>query len=332
MQAPDAPFTGASSSLAPGVFGALDLVQLSARAKEGKSQASFDALLLELERVKRHGFLQSELDRAKANLLRALEHAVSAEATADPYRTAANLANHFLTGNVVTSAESDLSLGTRLLGEMTVAALNARVASWYGTQQQVLLVSGPSREALPEKSSLLGALSAVAARPVDPPKEQGAEVPLLAASPTPGSITKEEQIAEVGLTVWTLSNGARVVLKPTDFEDDEILSKAISFGGNAVASADEFQTARFATNVVLASGLGALDRQALQQTLTGKMASAWPWMDEQSEGIRGKASPEDVETLFQLIHLYATAPRRDPGAFEAFRQALREGVGPRFPS
>ena len=323
---PSAPFTGAGSMLSPGAFGCLDLVQLSARAKESKVQLSLETLLRELERVKRHGFVDTEVSRVKSNVARNLERAVLTASTRDPASIAQSLAHQYLTGNVVTDAEFDAQLGTRLLQEITKAELDATVAAWFTASEELLIASGAARDALPEQSSLLAALSAAPKQPVEAYRDEVVEEPLLATLPAPGRIVKEELVPEIGVTVWTLSNGARVVLKPTDFKDDQILGQAISFGGDALASANDFSSARLAANIVLSSGVGAHSRQALSKALTGTVASAQPWIDENSEGIRSSAAPKDVEAMFQLIHLYVTAPRRDEAAFEAFRGALAEGL------
>jgi zinc protease len=323
---PVAPFAGASSGVAPSTFGCLDLVQVNARAKQGQALASLDLLLAELERVKRHGFIEAEVERTKGDLARVLDRAVEAEATTEARAIAQSLANQFVTGDVVTSAEYDQAIGKQLIADISGAELGARAAAWFEGSERLVIVSGAARDALPEAAQLDAALHAAAGKPVEPYRDEVAKAPLMAQLPAPGRIVKEEQVVEVGLSVWTLSNGARVVLKPTDFKDDQILMQASSFGGNALASAADLQSARFAPDIVLASGVGALDRQALGKALSGKVASARPFIDEQSEGISASSSPRDAETMFQLVHLYATAPRRDEAAFEALRAALRESL------
>jgi len=321
---PAAPFTAAGSGVASSTFGCLDLVQVTARAKEGKALASLDVLLEELERVKRHGFIDAEVERSKSDLARSLDRAIEGEATVEPRTVAQGLANQFITGTVATSAEFDKALGTRLSAEISGSELGARAVAWFRDDERIVIVSGAARDALPEVAQLSAALDASVQSPIEPYRDDVATVPLMPVLPAPGRIVKDEQVAEVGLSVWTLSNGARVVLKPTDFKDDQIVMRAISFGGNALATSADLPSARFAPEIVMASGIGTLDRQALGKALSGKVVSARPWIDEQSEGISASASPKDVETMLQLVHLYATAPRRDEGAFEAFRGAVRE--------
>jgi len=321
---PLAPFTDASSELAPSVLGRLDLIQVSARAKENQLQKSLDVLLDEIERVRRHGFSKSELLRSKEQYVRFLDHFVAAQDTVDRDAISAGLANHFVTGNVVTAADFQKKLGLRLLKQISVSEVNATAVSWFSQTEELLLACGATRDRMPEQASLLAARDAAAKHTLEPYHDQVAPAALMPALPTPGSVVKEEHIAEIDVTVWTLSNGARVVLKPTDFKQDQIIEQSISFGGNARVSAADFPSARVAHEVVAASGLGALDRQLLGRVLTGKVVSAFPWIDEQDEGIHASAAPKDAETMFQLIHLFATEPRRDERAFEAYRAALRE--------
>jgi len=321
---PAAPFLGASSTLAPGIFGRLDLYQVSAHVKGAQVNASLDVLLDEIERVRRHGFVAAELERTKAEYARFLEQAVAAQATVAGTAIASALANHFVTGNVVTAPELQKTLGTRYLAEASPADVSAVMKAWLAGSEQLLLVSGPSREALPDKRTLLASFATLKDRKLDPYLEDSGPAALLDPLPTPGKIVKEAYIEEVGVTVWNLSNGAVVVLKPTDFKSDQILEQSISFGGNARVPAADYPSVRVAHEIVAASGLGAFDRQTLNKRLAGKVVSAYPRIDEQSQGIVASASPRDAETMLQLIYLFATAPRRDEVAFEKYRAALRE--------
>jgi zinc protease len=118
-----------------------------------------------------------------------------------------------------------------------------------------------------------------------------------------------------GVTEWELANGVKVVLKPTTFKQDEIIFRATSPGGTSLASDADYVPASTATQVVLAGGLGKLNSADLRKVLTGKIASATPFIGELDEGLSGSASPKDLETLFQLIYMRFTQPRADPSAF-----------------
>jgi zinc protease len=144
--------------------------------------------------------------------------------------------------------------------------------------------------------------------------------------PAPGRIVSETKAAEVGVTEWRLSNGARVVLKPTDFREDEILMAARSPGGLSTVADADFLYGVTATAAAQVGGVGQLSVVDLGKRLAGKAASVGTYVDELGEGVSGYARPRDAETLFQLVYLYFTQPRRDSVAWEAYRERARESL------
>jgi zinc protease len=325
-ESPSAPFTGAGSQYVPNRGGQVALLGVSAQAKEGKLPASLDALLLEVERVKRHGFTSGELERTAREVTRSLEHRVAGQDTAEARAVANALADGFITGEVDTSPKYDQDFFARVLATTSLEDINRAAVEVLSTGEPVVIASGASRDAMPERSALLAALTSAAQQPVTAYQDKVAQARLMATLPEPGRVLREEHIGEIDTTVWTLSNGAVVVLKPTDFKKDEIIEQSISFGGTALVPPSGFSSARFANDIVAASGVGSFDRQALRKVLSGKQAGAFPWIGEQDEGIRAHSAPEDVETMLQLMHLYATAPRRDDAAFETYRATVRENL------
>ena len=142
-----------------------------------------------------------------------------------------------------------------------------------------------------------------------------ANAALLETPPAPSPVVKTVTRDAIGITEWELANGVKVVLKPTTFKQDEIVFRAISPGGTSLASDADYVPASTATQVVTAGGLGTFSSADLRKVLTGKIASAAPFIGELEEGLSGSASPKDLETLFQLIYLRFTAPRADPVIF-----------------
>ena len=157
---------------------------------------------------------------------------------------------------------------------------------------------------------------------MEPYADEVGDVPLLTALPTPGSITHEEQIESIDAQKWTLSNGITVIAKQTDFRDDEVLFRAFSPGGHSLVSDDDFVSAEYAAELISGSGVGPHDNVTLEKLLAGKLVSVSPYISELFEGFRGNASPEDMETLFQLIWLYATEPRLDTAYFSRIESQL----------
>ena len=158
---------------------------------------------------------------------------------------------------------------------------------------------------------------------VDPYVDSFDDVPLLATVPTSGSITEEERIESIDAVRWTLSNGITVIAKQTDFRNDEVVFGAYSPGGHSLVADTDHFSALYAAVLVGGSGAGPHDNVTLDKLLAGKQVSVSPYIRELFEGFSGSASPEDMETLFQLITLYATEPRLDPVFFERYQSALR---------
>jgi zinc protease len=318
QQRPEAPFTF-SFSYTNQMGRAVDVFNLFAGAKPDQAEAAVKTLLVELERVRRHGFLDVELARINAEHLRSLEQQLAEADTVDGGEYAFGLVTQFLEGRTMIGAAAELALAKRMLPTITLAEVNARAQAWASRKDRVISAAGASRDAMPSEPALLATAAAVSTVAIDPWQEASLGAALMAKAPVPGTIVKREDIAEIGVKVWTLSNGARVVLKPTTFKNDEVLFEAFSPGGTSLAPAKRFGSAEFAASIVAQSGVGDHDAVALRKLLNGKVVRVEPFIGELEEGMRGSASPQDLETLLSLVHLYFTAPRTDAQAFEAWK-------------
>lgn len=303
----------------------LEAFVLNASVPDGGAEAGLRALLTEVRRAERHGFTASELAREKTGTLRRAEQRYAERAKQTSSGFAGEYASHFLYGGVPTSAETDYALVRRLLPEIDTAEVNAVARGWAQQGNRVVLVSAPAKAgiAVPTEATLTAVVREVAGAPLTAYAETVSDAPLLDSPPTPGRVVSHRRIPEIGVTEWTLANGVRVVLKPTDFRDDEILLAARSPGGSSLVSDARYTDARFATAAVQTAGVGRWDPIELGKRLAGKAASVGVDLGELHEGVSGVASPRDAETLFQLVHLYFTAPRRDTVAWEAYRDRAR---------
>ena len=133
----------------------------------------------------------------------------------------------------------------------------------------------------------------------------------------------ESSIEELGVTEWRLANGVRVLLRPTDFKNDEILFTAFAPGGNSLAADDDDIAALTADSVIVEGGVGPFDLTTLDKLLADKIVDVRPYISELEQGLSGGASPRDLELMFQLIHLYMTAPRADEQAFASVVERYR---------
>jgi len=324
---PDAPFLDVGSyqgaSLRP-----LETLVLSASVAEGGAERGLAALTTEMERAARHGFTAAELEREKTELLRMWEQIYAERAKTSSGQFAGQYADHFLRGGRLRPVEDEYEMQRVLIPLVTLDEVNGAARRFAAHRDRVVLVSGPAREGLapPTEARLAFVADSAAHAEVAAYTETLSDAPLLADAPAPGHIVGEDSLAEIGVLRWTLSNGARVVLKATDFKDDEILFAATSPGGLSLIPDSAYRYGRTATAAVQLGGVGGLSLTDLQKRLAGKAASVGPSVSELSEGMNGFAAPRDVETLFQLVHLYFTRPRRDTTAWEAYLQRGREAL------
>jgi zinc protease len=321
---PDAPFLGAGSSRG-GLVRSADVYALGAVVAEGQVERGLEALLTEAERVERHGFTASELERAKLNLLRTLERGWAERERTNSAAYASEYVSHFLQAGPIPGIEFEYTAAQMLLPGVALAEVNAVARAWITEENRVVLVSAPEKPgvALPGESELRRVLARVESAEVSAYEDLVPAAALVAEVPTPAGIVSEVRRDDIGVLEWRLENGVTVLLKPTDFRDDEIVLSAYSPGGLSLAADDALGSARFAAEIVQSSGVGAFSRSELQRALAGKAVSLSPYLGELEEGMSGVASPRDLETLFQLVHLYFTQPRFDADAAEAFRDQLR---------
>jgi zinc protease len=324
MQKPDAPFLGAGSSYG-NMIRTKSIYSLGAAAHAGGVERALEAVLTEGERVARHGFTASELEREKINLLRGYERAYAERDKTESAALAMEYVGAFLTDEPIPGIEMEYQLVQALLPGITVDELNALARRWMKADSRVVLVTAPQneRDRLPAESALLGVFDRVAARQIEPYIDVVANVPLIENAPAPGRIVATREVPGVDATLLELSNGAKVYLKPTTFKDDEIVMSAYSPGGLSLISDADYASGQFAAQLIAISGLGSMDQIQLQKALAGKAANVSSGPGEFSEGISGRASPRDLETMLQLVHLRFTAPRSDTTAFQSFVMRYR---------
>jgi zinc protease len=318
-QKPDAPFIMAVTGRGPFLARTKDVAYLTALAKEDAVELGLRALLVEAERVARFGFTETELARQKASILRFYEQATLEKENAESPAKAAEYIRNFLQGETLPSIEDEYALHQRFVPGITLAEINKLAREWFpnSVQNRLVVLTAPQKAglAIPDEAKL----AAIIKEPL--PAELKAYVDtigsatLLASLPAPGKIVNTTKNEKAGLTIWELSNGVKVVLKPTTFQADEILFRASSPGGTSLASDADYVPASTATQLIAAGGLGKFNVIDLGKMLSGKVASASAYITELEEGLNGHSSRKDLETMFQLIFLRFTQPRADANVF-----------------
>ncbi len=299
-----------------------------AQVDEDGVERGLATMLEEMQRILRYGFTATELEREKANLLRGMESAYLERDQRPSVIFAQEYVRHFVENEPVPGIEAEYRLHQELLPEITLEDVNRLAEPWVTLESTVAMVSGSDAVASgPEvEQALLATLHGAAGLEVAPYEDVASDVPLMAELPEPGSITAEEPIAAVDAVRWRLSNGVTVIAKQTDFRNDEVLLTATSPGGTSLVADSDYIAAITADNIVEGSGAGVHDRVALEKLLAGNTATAEPYVGSLFEGFSGSASPEDLETMFQLITLYATEPRLDPTFYASYSSRLRSNI------
>jgi zinc protease len=315
-QKPDAPFLRAFTGRGRFVR-AKEISMVGALVKEDGIERGLDGLFVESERVTRYGFTPPELERQKQSFLRSWEQLLAEKDKQESNVFVEEYTRHFLQDEPAPGIEGEYKLVQQFLPGIALEEVDRVGREWLTPKNRVVLVSAPEKEGLtiPTAEKLLAVLNQVSTKEIAPYVDTTASKPLLPAEPTPGKIVKTSSLPEMNITEWDLSNGARVIFKPTDFKADEIVMRAYSPGGTSLAKDEDYVPSSTASMVVPAGGVGEFSAVDLRKALSGKVANVRPIIGEIEEGLAGSASPKDLETLFQLIYLTFTAPRCDPVIF-----------------
>ena len=313
---PDAPFLAAETERRL-LVRTEESTSLVAMVQQGGVERALTAMFTEIDRVARFGFTATELSRTKLNLQRALQRAVVEKDKSPSGPLADEFVRNFVHGEPIPGIVYEFGLNQRFLPEITLAEVNGLAREWMPDRNRVVVITAPDKDraSLPTDAKLAAVIKAASGAPLTAYVDTVSTQPLLATLPSPGTIAATTATEALGITEWRLSNGVRVVLKPTTFKQDEILFRAVSPGGTSLASDQDFVAAETADQVIAQGGLGALGRTDLNKILAGASVSVRAEIGETEEGVAGGASRKDLETMFQLVYLTFTAPRADPVAF-----------------
>ena len=302
-QTADPPYLWARAGRSPFVQ-PLDILTFSAWVEEDGIERGLAAMLEEIQRIRQHGFTDGELAREKANLLSSVENLYRQRDQTSSPDLVDSYVDHFIRGTPVPGIEAEWELYQDLLPQILLSEFDGLAESWAQPGDTALLVVRPEETSASTDEELAAAvlsqLEAANTLEVDAYADVLDDVPLLAVLPTPGSITVEEPIESIDALSWTLSNGITVIAKQTDFRNDELVFGAFSPGGHSLVADEDHVSALYADELVSGSGVGPHDNVTLDKLLAGMRVSVSPYIGELFEGFRGNASPEDIETLFQL--------------------------------
>ena len=298
-----------------------DAFQVMVVAKDGQEKQAFNAMLTEVQRLKKHGFLDTELERAKKELLAYYEKLYNERTNTKNANYVQEYIGHFLELEPIPSIEWEYERAPQYFNDsISLLVINQTLQNYITSNNIVVDISGPEKQKaqLPDKSMVLSSLNTIANTEVTPYSETTVNKTLLQKKLKAGSLVSEKAMESLQANELLLSNGIRIITKETTLKNDEILVACFSEGGySLVKKVTDLPSAFFATNIVENNGLGAFSKIELSKHLAGKIATISPYISTYSEGFSGSSSVKDLETLLQLIHLYFSSPRKDDDAFDA---------------
>jgi zinc protease len=319
-QLPTPPFMGAASTLGK-LTPRYKAYSASATVGAAGAEPAIEAMVVENERARRFGFSAAELDRAKKNLLRVYERAWNERDKTDSGVYVAEYTRNFLQGETIPGIAAEYRYVSELVPGLTLQEMNAYARSTIPANSGKLVIYTGSSKAdapTPTGTQLLAYADAARTAVINPREEKTIGTKLIAEPPAPGNIVDESVDATLGLTRLTLSNGVKVILKPTDFRNDQVLMSASRYGGQALFDDKDIFNARYANSIVATMGLGAYSPVEVQKVLAGKAAAVNVGLSGYNDVVTGVAGATDVETMFQMLWLKFNGVRRDEDLYTSF--------------
>ena len=303
-----------------------DAFELSGVLKEGKVIEAIQLLVGEVERVRANGITIDELKRGKAEMLSYAENDYNDRSNRRNGEFVEQCVQNFLEETPIIEPEKELEMVRKLDKTVTIDDVNALAKTIITNQNQVVTMFGPDKNTfkMPTNSSIENAILKAQKQHYTPYKTQNTLTErLITKLPKPGSI-RSERTYKYGYTEFTLSNGLKVYVRPTNFEPDEVNLKIFSLGGKNIYPDSEMPNLTYLMAGATIGGVGQYNDLTLEKMLAGKTATVTPFIDNDTRGMSGTSNVKDTKTLLELVYLYFTQPRKDPQAFKNLMEQQQE--------
>lgn len=328
MQQPGTPFIGASvDNGAYFVSKTKDAFTASVGCRESDISGGIEAMLREVFRVKQNGFTATEYERAKADYTLNVENVYNERANQKSKNFVNVCVRNFLDNNPMASIEQNVEIYRKLVPSVTLQEVNEMANRLISDSNVVMTLTVPDKQGLniPTETELQDIYNKVKAEKLEQYQDKTDNEPLIKIQPLPGRIVKEKTNDKMGTTEMTLSNGARVIIKRTDFKADQIDMKAVSRGGSSLLS-DSIIVDIKNLGVANVGGVSSFSVPTLQKKLAGKSVSAVANISLTKESVNANCTPKDIKTMMQLVYLTFTSPRKDLNAFTSYKRRLKESL------
>lgn len=329
-QKPEAPFMYAGSEYGSFIGRSMDAYTLYIGAKENQIEKSLEVVLTENERVRQFGFTPTELEREKKDILSNFEKMAKESDKTESRSYADEFIRNFLEKESIPGIQKEFAIVKEFLPGISLEEINKLGKAWITDNNIVGLITAQEKEGIkvPTGEQVKDIIKSIKTKKIEAYVDKVSDVPLVALIPAGTKVSKRTDDEKFGYTLLTFGNGVKMVLKPTDFKNDEIVFSAFSPGGNSLYPDGDIMSATLATSIVTQSGLGDYDFIGLQKKLSGNTAKLNPYISDLREGVNGNCSPKDLETMLQLNYLYFTRIRRDESAFNAYISRFRNQIKP----
>ena len=316
----DPPFMYAGAWVANGFIRTKDMMVVYAASPEDKMIEGFSTLVREIERVIKHGFIDQELDRVKSKIKSDLNKRLNEKDKTESRHYKFAYKDHYLKNKPYIAIDDEVTLFDEYVDSISRDDVNESAFKSFTSANKVLDIDLPEKESVikPTEDDVISIYNSVLNEEISPYTEEVLADEIFNKEVIEGSIISENYIDEIDIKELILSNGMKVIIKQTDFKNDEILFDSFSFGGHSIVSDDKFISANEASDIISRSGLGPFNQIQLEKFLSDKNVSVSPYIKEISEGIKGKSTIADQEFMFKMIHLYFTEPKKDSVAFNSY--------------
>ncbi len=332
-QKPNPPFMGANARLS-GFMGGLDMFSIQVEAEPQKLSEGFDEIWQEIARIKRDGFTKSEFNRAKINYLSSFKTMVKEKDKRSSASYAEEYEAHFLQGIAAPGIDREYQLVKKSLNDIHLNEFKKLINELMPNKNRDIIVMAPEakKDSLPSEQTIEQWMEKAEQSDLLTYIDPAAGIMLMEHEPVAGTVINEDSISGIDVTTMTLSNGVKVYLKSTNYQNNQIIFTAYSAGGTSLYSDKDYQSIANATNILSASGLGNHTLVQLSKLLSGKQISVSPFIGELGEGISGSSTYEDLDTALKLVHLYFTKPRKDTTVFSNIINRSKTVIANRYAS
>jgi zinc protease len=324
---PNPPFVSAGGFYGNTYARTKDAYQLFASTSDTGMARSLYALMEEGRRVLLYGFTSAEFELQKKQIQSYYDRVFNEREKEESYKYVDEYVNNFLINEPIPGIEWEYDFVKQYLSSVKLEEVNSLANQWITPVNLVVTLNAPDKDGvkIPSDEEVKAVLAAVETAKIEPVKEKVLATSLMDAGKLkPGKVLSVKKNEDLETTTLKLSNGATVILKSTNFKNDEILFRAFSKGGHSTVKDADYYSGMYASQIIMQSGVGNFSAIELGNMLKGKNTNLSANIALYSEWLNGGTIPKETETLMQLIHLYFTAPRKDKDAFESFRTRQKQ--------